>query len=238
MKKTFLAIALSSIIPAVANAGGNAGGSTEVTQIMNNVELLNITAQTYQNYRTMVSRLQIQAQNALTAGINSLRPEELMYYVDEITQMGRVLDSVSSAAQSKLAELESYSKRHGYGDDLDLKTLSQKNRENREKMAKARAEALAQVGMTQQAFENRQQARARIKQLMDSPDYGTEKALRTLQLLAEQQLDASERQLSLLTAIAKADKKIEQTKQEEEADDKRRQLQFMGFKTDEYNKAQ
>lgn len=230
MKKQILSLTIALIITSNATAGGGAsGGATEVTQVMNKAELISSYAMQVSQYRNMVERLRIQIQDIQTYGIASLRPDQVAYYVDQVDRMAQINDEAMTAVDRKTDELEAYSRRHGYGDDLTIQEIDIRNREAREKMQKARARALAQVGSNADVFKNRESARKEIQRIMDSDQHGTEKGLRVLAQLAEQQLDASDRQLALLGELVSLQAKQAALKDEQETDDKKQQLRALGF---------
>lgn len=227
MKKTLLTLALSLALTQ-AQAGGNAGGSTEVTQIMNNTELLNLVSQEYQNYRTMVSRLQIMTQNALTHGLVSITPNEIDYFVNEINRFGEFSDSLASRNEAQIRRLKTYSKDKELKDEDELLAYEAKLRQLKAKRDQSRAQLLAQLDMSVDQAKNRQERQKRIRQIMSSDQYGQEKALRLIQQFAEQQQDLAETQIAMTANIEKTKLEKEQIKETEEIRSREKTLKWLG----------
>jgi hypothetical protein len=226
-----LATSLFFLFNSSVQAGGGAtGGATEPTQIMNNTQLLMLKAQQLQNYATMIERLKIMTQNAQTGGIKSISPSELMYVADGIQQMAAVTNASNAQTAARIRQMQAYAPKGAFVDGMTLEQINQRNNDIRDKQLAVKAEAMSQLGLVEADMVNRQAVRAKIKGLISDPNYGAEKAIRVMQLLAEQQSDISDRQLAVQAAALKAQQETEALKDTKEDNERILALRYMGFK--------
>lgn len=156
IKRGLLAVCLASVMSNPAHAGAAAGGASEVTQILNNIELVSIYSteieqlsqqlQMYMNMAENTKSLPIQAWSSIESNLVSL--------VNAIAGVNGVVN----AAESSLAMME-----HQFGNGNMLDSYEYRLRGWTRGVNNQIGVALRNMGLNANQFQTRQQALSQIQ---------------------------------------------------------------------------
>lgn len=160
IKKRMLALAIAVALPLAsiptAHAGGATGGATEVTQILNNIELVSI-------YMTEIEQLaqQLSMLENMVTNTNSLPIQAWSGIDNRLTALVNAIAAVNGVVNATEGALAQVEQQFGNGDLLDA--YETRLRAWTQGLNRQIGTALEQMGMNANRFSSTQQALAQIQ---------------------------------------------------------------------------